>query len=177
MCMMCDGADMDDVLFHRDGLVRRTGWALVPVDGGRGRDWVYTIGLAGRDHPELVIAGVDLRYAAQVLGDLAARVCDGERLDSTDHVTYDDGLTAELVDVHAAHVERGLVNMWFNHYEALGPRPPGLTVRQIVLPDAEFCCDHAGTQPRLDRPDDVVGLSGPNRAERRARQRRSRHGR
>lgn len=36
MCMMCEGADLDDVRWHVHGLIERCGWAVVPVED-RGR--------------------------------------------------------------------------------------------------------------------------------------------
>jgi hypothetical protein len=175
MCMMCDGADLDDVLFHIDGQVTRNGWALVPVDGGAHRpSWIYTIGLTDQDHPELVMAGVDLDFSVAVLDYLADRVWCGERLDTRQHVRCVETFDVELADVHPAHVERGLINMWRVYYQALGPPVPEPWVRQVILPDDNCCAEHQGSQLRLDDAADMIGFRSLNRAELRARRRQPR---
>lgn len=61
MCMMCNGASLDDVRFHIHSLIKRVGWAVVPVQGDRpSTSWAYTIGLTTRfDHPELAVVGCE----------------------------------------------------------------------------------------------------------------------
>ena len=68
MCIMCDGASRDEVLFSLHGRVQRNGWALqiVASTGPPGLGWVYTIGLAAFDHPELVVVGLEVVDSARV---------------------------------------------------------------------------------------------------------------
>jgi hypothetical protein len=96
---------------------------------------------------------------------------EGERLDP-DRVTYLDDQQAVLRSVHHVHVDRGLVGAWQRYYAWLGSPAPPLRVRQVVLPDSEFCRCHAGRKPWLDLATVTFGSAGPNRAEPRARQRR-----
>lgn len=57
MCIMCDGASLDEVRFGIHGIIDRYGWYIQGVEAPPGgRSWAYTIGLsAAFDHPELII--------------------------------------------------------------------------------------------------------------------------
>jgi Domain of unknown function (DUF4262) len=172
MCLMCDGWSADEVNADLRDKIVWFGWTMIGVDDSpAGQSWTYTIGLADHDHPELVVAGVSIDRAMVVLTDLATRVIEGERLDA-DPVTDLDDQRAVLRDVHPTHVDRGLVGAWHSYYAWLGSPAPPLRLRQVVLPDSEFCRCHAGSQPRLDLATVTFGSAGPNRAERRARRRR-----
>jgi len=149
MCRMCDGATLDEVLFHLDARIDRHGFTQVPVEGPQ--PWTYTIGLAAMGHPELVVAGIELRPATTIVDRLARRVVDGESFDVGEAV-IEGGDSFELLPVHSWHLRRGLMNMWRTYYSALGgPRPP-LAAIQVLAPPSWFCCEHETAQPRLDRP-------------------------
>lgn len=174
MCVMCDGGDLDDLLFGIDWLVHRDGYALMPVMSDEAGGWAYTIGLAARGHSELVVAGIALCCASEVLAGLASRVLGGESLDESEVFPCGDGLTGRLVDVHAAQVRRGLVNVWLEYYAGVGSPAPSLRVRQVVLSGPALGEGRGGAQPRLDRPADALGLARPTPTDRRAAQRRAR---
>lgn len=173
MCLMCEGWSDAAVNALLDDRIRAVGWTTISVGDEPARQtWTYTLGLAVHGHPELVVAGVTAGRATEALDDLADRVVDGERLGSVDEVAYLDGWTARVRDVHPVHVERGLVGGGQRYYEWLGLPMPTLRVRQIVLPDSEFCRCHAGSQPRLHLPHVSFASGGPKRAERRRAARR-----
>jgi hypothetical protein len=176
MCLRCDGWSEDEVNALVDERIRTYGWTTTGVGDGPGRPtWTYTVGLALADHPDLVVATVAFERAVEVLGDLAHRVvADGECFDTVDQATCVDGLTVGLRDVHPVHVERGLVGAGQGYYAWLGRPMPALPIRQVVLPDSEFCRCHAGSQPQLHLGHVLFGGAGPNRAERRRTSRRRR---
>lgn len=172
MCLMCEGWTADEVNADTDARIRRYGWTAVSVyEPGGGPTWTYTIGLADRGHPELLVADAKVERAMAVITDLATRVVGGESLADAPSVTYLDEDEAALRDVHAVHIERGLVGSWEGYYHWRGGPVPPLRVRQVVLPDSEFCPCHQGTQPRLDMGWTHYGAVTPNRTERRARRR------
>lgn len=73
-------------------VIRRHGWAIEYIgggccsypgcDGGDDEDppFAYTVGLFGLGHPELLVFGIDLDTALNLLNDLGGRVVDGDVL-------------------------------------------------------------------------------------------------
>ena len=170
---MCQGWSAAEVnaLFHIR--ICSTGWTTAGVYEGPNRPtWVYTVGLALVDHPELLVASVAPERATEVLDDLARRVVAGERYDDADAATCSDGLTVALRDVHPIHIERGIVGAAQRYYHWACVQAPALRVRQAVLPPSAFCRCHADTQPRLHLAHVLFGVEGPRRAERRRTARR-----
>jgi hypothetical protein len=170
MCVICDGLSRDEALFDLEATIACHGWALSgveprpPVVG-----WLYTIGLTAFDHPELVMISASSR-AGDVLNWLGERVRQGERFDAGDPVEL-GAAQLSLGEVHPAQIEQGLMNVWFEHYQAPGRPTPELRVLQVW---SRTCrCEACGL--RLDTPTWVLGESArngprgrPNRAIRRA---------
>jgi hypothetical protein len=178
MCMMCDGSSYEEAIGEVFRLVDALGWALVPIGDDDGGGWMYTVGLASRGHPELVMAGVDLDAAAATLDALASSVFDGVLLDEcatapTPGCDDDGPCTVGLVDVHQSHLDRGLITIAELRVAAVDPDAPPPRARQVVLPEAHLCRCHRHAQPRLDRPGATLG-AGLDRTARRGR-RRGRH--
>jgi hypothetical protein len=72
MCFLCDGDRSGYLARLRDGVADR-GWLVQGVEGsGSYPPWAYTIGLSGYDLPELVVTGLPVLEAAELLNDLAA---------------------------------------------------------------------------------------------------------
>jgi hypothetical protein len=161
MCSICDGARHDDVLFdlHRD--VTTHGWALQGVSGSPPHelDWVYSIGLVGFEHPELIVAGAGMiELGAVVLHALGERIRGGSRFDAGDEVPFPPG-PVTFGSVHPAHIERGLVASWVNYYGSLGGELPPVDFLQVILPERRCSCAFSHEAPllsdpsaRLDRP-------------------------
>jgi len=143
MCVMCDGMSYEDALQDLIDRKEKWGWALQGVEARP--PWTYTIGLLERfDHPELVMTGVPITVAFNVLNVLGTRIAVGERFEpGTEDIVV--GETAlRFVAVHGVHLAAGLVGMWQNAYST----DPGMlerlaVVQALVLP--------VGRQPRLDR--------------------------
>ena len=69
MCIMFEGASLDEARFNIHRIIDRYGWFIQYVEGAPvTRAWAYTIGLsAGFEHPELIITGVKPETAARTL--------------------------------------------------------------------------------------------------------------
>jgi hypothetical protein len=75
--------------------IRRHGWALQAVDGDEdGPPYVYTVGLTGFGHPELIVFATAQAAAARLLNDLGALVRAGRGLVAGQRVATPSG------DVH-----------------------------------------------------------------------------
>lgn len=159
MCMMCNGTSLDDVRFHVHGGVTRRGWAVVAVEEDPlTLGWAYTVGLADRDHPELVVVGKDPGFSKQLLDYLGEAVRDGSSFAAGDRVIVADTFTVGFVAVHEEQHESELFAMWFDYYEAVGTLTPVLEVLQVVVPDRPYCeaQGHQHPQPLLDTPEKVL---------------------
>jgi hypothetical protein len=153
MCVMCDGWSWEEFRQQLQRWIDESGFALIPVTGSvPGFGWTYTIGLFDTfDHPELVAVAGRITNQADVLHALAQCVRDGERFKAGDTRALHGGEVG-FVDVHPAHVARGLVDAWFRfHHETMRStdRP---TVLQVILAAEHRCHEHQETQPRLDNP-------------------------
>jgi hypothetical protein len=72
--------------------IRRCGWALQAVLGDEeGPPFVYTVGLSGFGHPELVLFATAQATAARVLNDLGERVRAGRVLGAGETVALRNG--------------------------------------------------------------------------------------
>ncbi len=77
MCWMCDHpkATRQDYLDHIRSVVANEGWVVQGVERGRVRPpYAYTVGLTPHGKPELVVTGMSLTRAAELLNDVAAHV-------------------------------------------------------------------------------------------------------
>jgi Domain of unknown function (DUF4262) len=166
MCVMCKGGTREQVRQNLYAQICALGFALVPVGRAwNNKGWAYTIGLIdSRDHPELVVAGVQLGEAVTVLDRLAKAVLDGIRYDTCDTATANADIG--FGEVQALHIRRGLMDGWIDYYGAAGRRDLDLRALQVVLPDGMRCYEHQRTQPRLDG-NRHVSFDGLNRAARR----------
>lgn len=108
MCMMCNGASRDDVLFHVHASIERVGWAVVPVVSGTvARSWAYTIGLSsGFGHPELVVVGRRPDSAGLLLNSLGEMVRAGESLSPGEWILGPNDERLELKEVPHGHFTR-----------------------------------------------------------------------
>lgn len=180
MCEICNGATLHEVLDRIDDDIRRRGWAIQGVEGSRhgggDRPWAYSIGLIERyGHPELVVIDLAVGACLGLVDELAARVATGERFAPGDDVPIHGDASVGFVPVHAAHIERGLLNMWMNRYTGLGEASPPLEALQVVVPLT--CCEgHRLRQSALSHPALITPPGRSNRAMRRAAARWSHRG-
>ena len=81
MCWICDhpGATERDYQDHMRRLIGAYGWAVQGVErDGIHPPWAYTVGLTPHRKPELVITGMGLARATQVLNGVAAHLLHAE---------------------------------------------------------------------------------------------------
>ncbi|MCU1488121.1 MAG: hypothetical protein JWN67_4867 [Actinomycetia bacterium] len=168
MCIMCDGASRDEVLFGLHGKIERFGFAVQAVEGTELHPpWAYTIGLLDSfDHPELVMVGRPIEDAYRIVGAMADEVCDGRDIEPGElRIVPPDGLLS-VNEVDPRHWEGTRFAMWVEYYAAVGAddlEPAALQVRRVVEAD--------GTRLDTWSPDDPCRM---NRAARRARAHRRR---
>lgn len=173
MCMMCDGASLDEVRFHVHGGVIQRGWSVMSVEeDDTSIGWAYTIGLAELHHPELVVVGNDPGFSRSLLDYLGEAVRESAAFAAGAQAVVADTFAVSFVEVHEEQYEKELLAMWFDYYESLGTLPPVLEVLQVVVPERPYCQErnHRRHQPLLNTPEDVLKKERPNRATRRTHQ-------
>jgi hypothetical protein len=154
MCIMCEGASRDEVLFDIHGAIERHGFFMQGVEADLLHPgWTYTIGLSdGYGHPEFVVMGPPMTEAARILDGLARTVMAGtDRYRAGETTSLPHGKSGELVQVKQQHFRRGLLAMWDDYYAGLGRRVPRRAL-QVVEIDKRYCKCHQPKTLRLDDP-------------------------
>lgn len=166
---MCEDATRAEVRLRLHRTIQQYGWGIQCVEARPGETpWAYTIGLtAAVGHPELVVLGLEPLQSVAVIDVLAEWVLAGERCQPGPQGIDVAGLHVHLVEVHPIHLQAGLLASWVDYYAAFGPPPPRFEALQI-LPTLLLRPNAAEVQLRLDRPETSLGISRPNRAQRRA---------
>jgi len=154
MCIMCEGASHDEVLFDIHGVIDRhgvfiQGVEIDPVEKG----WAYTIGLSdGFDHPEFLIVGLPLNESGRILNVLSESVMSGkDRYRAGETLPLPQGKVGQLVQIRQVHFGRGVLANWNNYYTAIGRKVPRRAL-QIVEVDTRYCKCHQPHRLRLDDP-------------------------
>jgi hypothetical protein len=113
------------------------GWKGMYVSGGSVPAWGYTIGLSeGRDHPELVVVGLDVEVTSFVLHALASEVHAGVRFGPTGLDEYElAGVSMRFATVHPGHWMTERFAMWVNYYGDRGEPRPEPSAVQVLWPD------------------------------------------
>ena len=104
MCWLCDhpGATELDYQDHLRQLIDTFGWAVQGVErDGAHPPWAYTVGLTPRRQPELVITGMGLTRATQVLNGVAAHLLHAGAPEPGTQAALLDGPVVEVVRVAA----------------------------------------------------------------------------
>ena len=104
MCWMCDhpGATERDYTDHIRQLINARGWAVQGVErDGIHPPWAYTVGLTPHRRPELVITGMGLTRATQVLNGVAAHLLHAAAPEPGTQAVLLDGPLVEVVRVAA----------------------------------------------------------------------------
>jgi hypothetical protein len=129
MCWECDhpGATRSDYLDYLRGLIDDYGWAVQGVERDRIHPpWAYTVGLTAHGRPELVVTGLPVRKAADLLNDVAEHVAHAAPPRPGGQVALRGGPLIEIVRVEEPSVH--LVTA----VEIYGPR---LRALQVVHAD------------------------------------------
>lgn len=109
MCWYCDNPDRspDEYLDQIRELIDHCGWAVQGVERDRARPpWAYTVGLTAAGHPELVVTGLPLTRAADLLNGVAAHVMHAAPPRPGEQMHLRGGPLIEIVEVTepAAHL-------------------------------------------------------------------------
>ncbi len=125
MCRMCDDPSltMADVRAEMFRTIEKHGWMVQYVEAEPGyASFAYTIGLTGKDAPELYVTDLDPQEAARLLNDAARAVLHGD-LGPCDLYTGSDGrqyLLGQMVDVRDL---LGTIEAYGPNFEALSLTP------------------------------------------------------
>ncbi len=109
MCWLCDhpGSTRLDYLTHVAELIACHGWAVQGVQRDRIHPpWAYTVGLTASGKPELLVTGMPLVRATQLLDDVAAHVLHADAPRPGERIPLVGGPLIEIVTVAepAAHL-------------------------------------------------------------------------
>jgi len=170
MCEICNGKTIEKIIERDARVIAERGYIVEGVDSGReDTSWAYTVGLVDvAQHPELIVAGVEARFAMALVNHLAQWVLDGNRFHVGDEIELAGEDIATIGAVHAVQHELDTFAMW-HRLHAAGVVHEPLQACQVVLPIVMFCASHAHTQPVLADPTTRLGPPGEhaNRAARR----------
>jgi hypothetical protein len=104
MCWMCDrpSATEHDYLDHMRRLINTYGWAVQGVErDGIHPPWAYTVGLTPHRRPELVVTGMGLTLATEILNGVAAHVLQADAPAAGTQAELTGGPLIEVVEVTA----------------------------------------------------------------------------
>ena len=102
MCWQCDHPDGTrlDYLEHVRDVIACCGWAVQGVQRDRIRPpWAYTVGLTSHGKPELVVTGLPLARAVELLNDVASHVLHADAPRPGEQVPLVGGPVIEIVEV------------------------------------------------------------------------------
>lgn len=149
MCMVCEGADDDDIRFAIHGSILRFGWHVTAVVADRvSRSWAYTIGIVGFGHPEFAVVGLEAEEACGLVNALGESVRAGRRFQPSETVAV-FGKRYRIGEVDPYHFKAGTFVDWDDYYWALGPPYPEAQALEVI-PE--------GADARLAFPADLHGL-------------------
>lgn len=109
-------------------IIAEHGWALLSVLAGENSPrFTYTVGLAGKGLPELIIFGLDQTSARPVLNDLARRLVEGLALSTGDRLVKIATMHLVAVELSDNDVQENLrlAAVFADHFTAF----------QMVWPD------------------------------------------
>lgn len=178
MCSICDGKSFEEVTEEAAERIDEYGFTMQGVEPHDGPTpspgWIYTIGLVpNARHPEFIVVGGKVEVVASLVSQLAHDVLDGERFAVGDTIGFDGSADVFRVGaVHPWHYEHDTFNSWHNLREYGAFEADALEAVQIVLPRSWFCEAHQNPDLSLPQSRIVRPASTPNRAARRAYERR-----
>jgi Domain of unknown function (DUF4262) len=129
LCWQCDhpGSTWPDYLEHVRDVIACHGWAVQGVQRDRIRPpWAYTVGLTSCGRPELVVTGMRLARATQLLHDVASHVLHADAPQPGEQIPLRGGPLIEIVEVGVPDAHLGT---------AVGLYGPGIRALQLVHAD------------------------------------------
>ena len=125
--------DRDAYLDRLRALVNKHGWAVqgVGADVEAGvPGFAYTVGLAKKGLPELIVLALPMDSAQPILNTLARRMVDGEAFEDGKDIIEAANLPLRLQTLEGGHLRN-----WVRFADLLNGKP--VSVRQIVWPDRD----------------------------------------
>jgi Domain of unknown function (DUF4262) len=130
MCWICDHprATRSEYLNHMLDLVAQYGWAVQGVSrDGLHPPWAYTVGLTEAGLPELVVSGMPVRRAQDLLNEVASHVVHSDvALTPGQQIPLVGGPTIEIVELSETTARLGT---------AVDIYGPGIRALQLVHAD------------------------------------------
>jgi hypothetical protein len=102
MCWACDnpGASRRDYLDHVEGVITEEGWAVQAVQADRLRPpMAYTVGLTAHGQPELLVTGMTVRPALDLLNSVACHVLHDTAPAHGERIPLRGGPVIEIVEL------------------------------------------------------------------------------
>ena len=102
MCWFCDDPTMTPQRYMRwlSRTIVEYGWAIQGIERDRDRPpWAYTVGLTTHDRPELLVTGLSLNPAGELLNGVAEHAVHAEAPVAGEQVPLRGGPTIEFVRV------------------------------------------------------------------------------
>jgi hypothetical protein len=102
MCWECEhpGSTRDDYLEYVNGVIAEHGWAVQGIERDRIHPpWAYTVGLTAHGEPELVVTGMPLARACELIHDVAAHVLHAASPRPGEQIVLRGGPLIEIVKV------------------------------------------------------------------------------
>jgi len=116
-----------DYLAHVQEMIDCHGWAVQGVQRDRSHPpWAYTVGLTPNGKPELVVTGLPLTRATQLLNDVASHVLHAEAPRPGEVVPLIGGPVIEIVEVTVPNAHLAVAVEFYG---------PGIKALQLVHAD------------------------------------------
>jgi hypothetical protein len=154
MCWTCDhpASRRREYLARVREVIAADGWAVHGIEPDRMHPrWAYTVGLTGCGKPELVVTGLPVTWAAEVLAGAAGRLLGGG-LRPGERLTLDGGTLVEVVRVADATAHLVVAAEIFG---------PGIKALQVVHRDERGRWPWDAGYPGAGGRQPVLGLRQP----------------
>ena len=146
---MCEGQTFGEAVDETAARIAEHGYTLQGVEPSPGHhSWIYSVGLVGNfDHPELIVVGLDVQRAYDVMTCMTDRVVDGKPHGPGDVLCHrHEALHTRVGRVHPRQLRADWFNWWFSYYLTVAADAPELRALQVVWSDAH------GPGPTVERP-------------------------
>jgi hypothetical protein len=125
MCPICDGQSYEEALADMHELIGKHGFTMTGIEPGPDHPpWIYTVGLAEHDHPELSVLGLPVDVSYTILDALSRHVFRGGRFAPGETVEL-GGVRFHVREVDERVWEGDMFNQWWNYYDWRDEIDPG----------------------------------------------------
>jgi hypothetical protein len=121
----------EQILEEMEAIIARVGWMVTAVFGSEGEpEFAYTVGLAAKGWPELIVFGLPPQTAMAVLNILAERLTDGKTVVRDEPLDYVlEGATVTVIDADRTKADK--------YMHAARNRDEQYRAAQVVWPDPQ----------------------------------------